>query len=72
MIICLNLVQVVCDDCPATVILEEWQHARKLGWTVPNDGAFQRCPKCSQKHHDKLSQEVQIAAIIKQCPILNK
>ena len=54
MIICLNLVQVVCDDCHATVILEQWQHASKLGWAAPIDGAFQRCPKCSQKERLRL------------------
>ena len=70
MIICLNMVQVVCDDCrQETVILKQWQHASKLGWAAPIDGAFQRCPGCSKKRHDKLFQEARIAAIVNQCPI---
>lgn len=71
MIICLNLVQVVCDDCHETVLLKNWQDAKKLDWAVPNDGAFQRCPECSKKHVDKLFQEAQVAAIVKKCPIIN-
>jgi len=50
MIKCLNLVQVICDDCGETVILKTWQSAKLLGWVVPNDGALQRCPLCSKKY----------------------
>lgn len=71
MIICLSLVQVVCDDCRETVILKNWRDAKELGWAVPIDGAFQRCPGCSKKQHDRLFQEAQLAAIIKKCPVLD-
>ena len=72
MIIRLNLVQVVCDDCKQeTVILKQWQHASKLGWAVPIDGACQRCPGCSKKWHDKLFQDAKLATIVKECPIVN-
>jgi len=46
---CVNLVQVTCDDCGTMLMLEAWQDAAKLGWAAPIDGAFQRCPECSDK-----------------------
>ncbi len=71
MIICLTGVQVVCDDCKATITLDRWQDAPKVGWTAPIDGAFQRCPKCAKARSAQLFAQVQIAAIAKKCPIIN-
>lgn len=66
---CIQLVQVICDDCGKSIMLEKWQDARKLDWAAPIDGAFQRCPECSKKYKDKIFQEAKLAQIAKECPL---
>ena len=69
---CFNLTQVICDDCGKSVILEKWRDAAKLGWAVPNDGAFQRCLKCTEAHKNRLFQDAKIAQIAQNCPLIDK
>ena len=69
---CINLVQVICDDCGESIFLKTWQEAKHLGWTVPIDGAFQSCPECSKKYTNKIFQEAKQSKIAKECPFLRK
>lgn len=72
MIICIKKVQVICDKChDETVILRTWQEAKKLGWTVPIDGAFQWCPQCAKLEQERIGTEIKIAQIAKTCPLVN-
>ena len=68
---CINLIQVICDDCGTSIMLETWQEAAKLDWAAPIDGAFQRCPKCTRKYVDGLYREAKLAQIVEQCPLRN-
>jgi len=58
MIKCLQLIQVICDDCGTSIMLDKWQDAAKLEWTVPIDGAFQKCPKCTKKYISEVFREI--------------
>ena len=69
---CINLVQVICDDCGDSIMLKTWQEAKHLGWAVPCDGAFQRCPSCSKKFTDKIFAEAKLLQIVDKCPIVNE
>ncbi len=69
---CVNLDQVSCDDCNEIILIKKWPDARKLGWAVPNDGAFQRCPACTKKYLDNLMLEIKIKKIADECPLVNK
>ena len=69
---CINLIQVICDDCAKTIMLPRWQDAPKLGWIAPIDGAFQRCKECGEKHAERLFAEAKLAEIAKKCPLVNK
>ena len=69
---CINLVQVICDDCGKSILLENWQEASKLGWAAPIDGAVQQCPPCLEKYKDKIFAEAKMIEITKKCPIVNK
>ena len=71
MIKCLELIQVICDGCGTSIMLDQWQDAAKLGWAAPIDGAFQRCPKCEEAHKDSIFQEAKLGQIAKQCPFAN-
>ena len=66
---CIQLVQVICDDCGKSIMLDKWQDASKLGWAAPIDGAFQRCPECSKKYINKFFQEAILAKIVEDCPL---
>ena len=66
---CINLAQVICDDCGKSILLEKWQEAAKLGWAAPIDGAFQRCPVCSEKYIEKIFREAKLTKIVKECPL---
>lgn len=67
---CINLVQVICDDCDDSIMLKTWQEAKHLGWAVPIDGAFQRCPKCTKAYTNKIFAEAKLAKIAKECPLV--
>ncbi len=66
---CINLVQVICDDCGTSIMLDTWQAASKLGWDAPIDGAFQRCPVCSEKHTQALFRAAKLQKIADECPL---
>lgn len=57
MIKCLQLIQVICDDCGTSIMLKRWQDATKLGWAAPIDGAFQKCPRCAKKYIGMIFQQ---------------
>lgn len=72
---CINLVQVICDDCGDSIMLKTWQEAKHLGWCVPCDGAIQQCPKCLKIYKDKIFTEAKLAKIAKiadECPLVNE
>ncbi len=68
---CTNAVFVKCDRCKEMLMLKHWQDARKLGWIVPNDGAFQYCPKCNEARTKKMFQEAKLSKIADECPLVN-
>jgi len=68
---CINLTQVICDDYGESILLVNWQDARKLEWTAPNDGAFQRCPSCSKKYKEEIFRQGKLAQIVNECPLVN-
>ena len=39
-------IQVGCQDCEATILVDHWHDAREHGWAVPADGMLQLCPVC--------------------------
>ncbi len=47
--------KVSCQRCEETIVVEEWQDARKHGWAVPSDGHLHLCPKCVEFHKGVLS-----------------
>ena len=47
--------KVTCQNCDATILVEHWQDARKVGWAVPCDGHLQLCPLCAQYRRGQLS-----------------
>lgn len=68
---CIQLVQVICDDCGKSIFLEKWRDAAKLGWAAPIDGGMQKCPPCLEKYKDKIFAEAKMIAISKKCPLVN-
>jgi len=50
-------------------MLENYRDADKLGWCIPIDGAFQKCPDCKKVYKEKLSREVKLIEIFKNCPL---
>ena len=66
---CIKLIQVICDVCGRSIMLDNWQDASKLGWAAPIDGAFQKCPECNKKYVDKIFQEAKLSKIAKECPL---
>ena len=59
----IQLIQIMCDSCRKSIFLEHWKDAAKLGWCVPIDGAFQKCPECTKKYKEKLFNEVKLTEI---------
>ena len=43
-------VEVGCNHCPGTILVEHWRDASKFGWAVPVDGQLQLCPRCLEAH----------------------
>jgi len=68
---CIQLTQVICDGCGTSIFIKKWQDARKLDWTAPIDGAFQKCPECTKKYTDKIFREAKLAKIAQECPLGN-
>jgi hypothetical protein len=51
-----SVLEIRCDHCrKAKRLILDLDHARKHDWVVPNDGAFQWCPKCQELHSRALS-----------------
>ena len=67
----ISLNQVICDDCGKSIMLEKWRDATKLGWAVPNDGAFQKCDVCADKYKEKIFREAKLVEIANKCPLVN-
>ena len=65
----ISLAQVICDDCGKSIMLESWRDAAKLGWAVPNDGAFQKCNVCIVKYKEKIFREAKLAEIADKRPL---
>ena len=67
---CINLVQVICDDCGDSIMLKTWQEAKHLGWAFPCAGAHQQCPPCFEKYKNKIFADAKLAKISDNCPIV--
>ncbi len=51
----IEVAEVECQRCQATILVKDWRDARDHGWAVPCDGHLQLCPKCVEFQRGVLS-----------------
>ncbi len=46
----IEVAEVSCQNCDATILVRNWRDAAEHGWAVPSDGHLQMCPECIPKY----------------------